>query len=126
MVSSVVAPDKVDEVEAAFAKVAKTIRDQPVSEDMLARARAPMIENATKETRQNSYWLRYVDEAQSEADRLDRIRTRDKLIRSITAANLQSLARQYLTEAKTQHVRIVSDKLQTAEVTSKESSVQAN
>jgi zinc protease len=115
MVNSVVAPDKVDEVESAFDKVARSLRDQPVSDDLLARARAPMLENATKETRQNAYWLRYVDEAQSEADRLDRIRTRDRLIRSVTAAELQALARQYLADNKTQRIRILSDKLQIAQ-----------
>jgi zinc protease len=126
LVNSVVAPDKVDEVEAAFAKVAGTLRDKPVSDDMLARARAPMLENANKEKRQNSYWLRYVDEAQSEAERLDRIRTRDQLIRSVTAADLQALARQYLAANKTQRVRIVSDKLQTAQAPAKDASVKAN
>ena len=111
IVDSVVAPDKIDEVDAAFAKVAKALRDKPVSDDLLARARAPMLESAAKETRQNRYWLGYVDEAQSRADRLDRARTRDQLIRSVTAADLQSLARQYLADSKAQQIRIVSAKL---------------
>jgi zinc protease len=81
---------------------------------MLARAREPMLEAAAKQMRQNGYWLGYVDEAQSKADRLERIRTRDKLIRSITAADLQALARQYLVDAKLQRVRILSDKVQVA------------
>jgi len=126
LVNSVVAPDKVDEVEGAIAKVARSLRDKPVSDDILLRARTPMLESAGKETRQNSYWLRYVDEAQTEADRLDRIRTRDKLIRSMTAADLQALAKQYLIDGKEQHVRILSDKLQTASAAPKNAATKAN
>ena len=111
MVSSIVAPDKADEVDAAIAAVAKTLRTTPVNADLLARARSPMIEAATKSLRQNAYWLGYVDEAQSKADRLNRARTRDAIIRSITAADLQKLANLYLRDDRLQRVRIVSDKI---------------
>ena len=117
MVNSIVAPDKADEIDGVFAKVAGELRDKPVSDDLLARARAPMLESAAKQMRQNGYWLGYVDEAQGKADRLERIRTRDALIRSITAADLQALARQYLVDAKLQRVRILSDKVQVAAAT---------
>ena len=117
MVNAIVAPDKTDEIDAVFAKVARELRDAPVSADLLERARAPMLENAAKQMRQNGYWLGYVDEAQSKADRLARIGSRDQLIRSITAADLQALARQYLTDGKLQRVRLLSDKVQVAGVT---------
>jgi zinc protease len=126
LVNAVVAPDKIDEVEAAFARAAKSLRDEPVSDDLLARARAPMLEASTKELRQNGFWLRYVDEAQSQADRLERIRVRDEVIRSVSAADLQALARQYLADAKAQHIRIVSDKLQTAAGAAQNAVVKAN
>lgn len=79
--------------------------------DLIDRARQPMLEQAAKSLRQNAFWLAYVDEAQSEPARLDRTRSRDKLIRSITAADLQKLASEYLRDDKLQRVRIVSDKL---------------
>ena len=111
MVSSIVAPDKADEVDSAIKAVAAMLRSAPVSADLIDRARQPMIEAATKSLRQNAYWLGYVDEAQSKADRLNRARTRDAIIRSITAADLQRLANQYLRDDRLQRVRIVSDKL---------------
>jgi len=122
MVNSIVAPDKADEIDAVFAKVARELRDGPVSADVLERARAPMLENAAKQMRQNGYWLDYVDEAQSKADRLVRIGSRDQLIRSITAADLQALARQYLVDGKLQRVRLLSDKIQVAAVAPDKSS----
>ena len=44
MVSTVVAPDKADEVDGAIRAVAASLRNAPVSADLLARARQPMIE----------------------------------------------------------------------------------
>ena len=45
------------------------------------------------------------------ADRLDRIRQRKAIYEAITPADLQKLARTYLTDKAEQRVRIVSDKL---------------
>ncbi len=111
MVSTVVAPDKADEVDGAIRAVAASLRNAPVSADLLARARQPIIEGITKSLRQNGYWLSYVDEAQSKPERLDRVRTRDAIVRSITVADVQRLAAQYLRDDRLQRVRIISDKI---------------
>ena len=111
MVQSVVAPDKADEVDSVIAEVAAELRNAPVSDDLIARARQPMLESVAKSLRQNSYWLSVLDEAQSRPERLDRIRQREAIIRALTAADLQALARQYLTEEQLQRIRISSEKL---------------
>jgi zinc protease len=108
--STVIAPDKADEVEAVIAAAAKSLRDTPVTADLLARARNPALESVAKSLRENNYWLGYVDEAQSRADRLDRIRQRRAIYEAITPADLQKLAQTYLTEKAMQRVRIVSEK----------------
>ena len=108
--STVIAPDKADEVEKVIADAAKSLRDTPVSADLLARARNPALESITKTMRENGYWLGYVAEAQGRADRLDRIRQRKAFYQAITPADLQKLARTYLTDKAMQRVRIVSDK----------------
>ena len=110
LVHSVVAPDKADEVDKVIASVAASLRDKPVSADLIQRAREPMLEEAAKNLRQNGYWLSAVDRAQSRPERLDRIRQREAIIRSITAADLQALAREYLTDRGLQRVRIASAK----------------
>jgi len=110
-VNTVVAPDKADEVEAAIAIAVKQLRDQPINADLLARARNPIMESIAKTLRENGYWMSYVDEAQSRVDRLDRIRQRKAIYEAITPADLQKLARTYLTDKGEQRVRIVSDKL---------------
>ena len=110
-VNTVVAPDKADEVEAAIATAVKQLRDEPINADLLARARNPVMESIAKTLRENGYWMGYVDEAQSRVDRLDRIRQRKAIYEAITPADLQKLARTYLTDKGEQRVRIVSDKL---------------
>ena len=110
-VTTTVAPDKADEVDAAIAAAVKALRDQPVSADIIARARNPILESIAKSERENGFWLSYVDEAQGRADRLDRVRQRKALYQAVTPTDLQTLARLYLTDQAMQRVRIVSDKL---------------
>lgn len=118
-VNTVVAPDKADEVNAAISAAVKELRDKPISADLLARARNPIMEGIAKNMRENGYWMTYVDEAQSHADRLDRIRQRKAVYEAITPADLQQLARTYLTDKGEQRVLIVSDKLAAATASSK-------
>jgi zinc protease len=111
--AAVVAPDKTDEVQKAIAEAAAELRAKPVSADLLARARNPELDKADHMLRDNGYWLAMIDQAQSEPERLDRIREKKKLLQSITAADIQKLAQKYLQPGSLQQVRIVSSKLAT-------------
>jgi zinc protease len=111
--AAVVAPDKTDEVQKAIAEAAAELRDKPVSDDLLARARNPELEKADHQLRDNGYWLAALEKAQSEPERLDRIREKKKLLQSITTADLQKLAQKYLQPSRVQQVRIVSSKIAT-------------
>jgi zinc protease len=111
--AAVVAPDKTDEVQQAIAEAAAQLRDKPVTADLLARARNPELEKADHDLRDNGYWLAALAKAQSEPERLDRIRQKKAILQSITAADIQKLAQKYLQRGKLQKVRIVSSKLAT-------------
>jgi zinc protease len=110
LANAVVDPGKADSVDAAIAEAAKELRDKPLDKDMLERARNPEVEKARRELRQNDYWLSALNEAQSRPDRLDRPRQRIAFLESITAADLQKLARTYLTPERMVRVRVSSDK----------------
>jgi zinc protease len=94
--AAVVAPDKVDEVQKAIADAATQLRDRPVGDDLLARARNPELEKADRDLLNNGYWLASLAKAQSDPGRLERIRVKKKLLQSITPGELQKLARTYL------------------------------
>jgi zinc protease len=111
--AAVVAPDKADEVQKAIADAAAELRAKPVSDDLLARARNPELEKADRMMRDNGYWIAALAQAQSEPERLDRIREKKTLLQSVTAAEIQKLAQKYLEPARVQKVRIVSSKLAT-------------
>jgi zinc protease len=111
--SAVVAPDKAGEVEHAIAEAAAQLRDKPVSDDLLARARNPALDKADRALRDNGFWLGALSEAQSRPERLNRIRQMKSLLQSITPADIQELAQKYLQPSAVQKVRIVSSKLAT-------------
>ena len=105
-VSSVVAPGRIDEVLKAIDATVAELRARPVSDDLLVRARNPVLESITRSRRENSWWLGIASEAQGKADRLDRIRQQEALYKAITPAELQALARQYLVPSTERRVEI--------------------
>ena len=95
---------------AAIFAIAKELRDKPVDADLIDRARKPLVEAMVKSRRENSYWLNYVAEATSHADRLDRSRKGIGEVEAATPAELQALAKRYLVDDKALVIRAVSDK----------------
>jgi zinc protease len=111
LAATILAPDKIDEVEKAVASIVGELRSAPVSDDLLARARNPALERIDRQQRENSYWLALAAEAQTDPERLDRHRKRKAAYTAMTPADLQQLARQYLPADKTLVVKVLSDKL---------------
>jgi len=105
--SSNVAVGDIAAVEASIAAIARTLRDAPVSADLLDRARAPYVERLRRSRRENSYWLGYVATASSKPERLDRSRNAIDIVRAATAEELLALARRYLTEDRALRIRAV-------------------
>ncbi len=95
---------------AAIFAIVRELRDAPVDADLLDRARRPLVEAMTKSRRENTYWLNYVAEATSQADRLDRSRNGIAEVEAATPADLQTLARRYLVDDKALVIKAVSDK----------------
>ncbi|WP_432769611.1 MAG: insulinase family protein [Sphingopyxis sp.] len=95
---------------AAIFAIAGELRAAPVDADLLDRARRPLVESMTKARRENSYWLNYVAEATTHAERLDRSRNGIAEVTAATPAELQALAQRYLVDDKALVIRAVSDK----------------
>ncbi len=105
--SAVVDPAQADAVRAIITRLAADLRDAPVSEDMLLRARQPMLESLRLARENNGFWLGVASDAQSEAERLDRVRTQLAVLESFTPAELQALAQTYLTPERRADARIL-------------------
>ena len=106
--SAVVAPDKIDEVRDAIEAAVAQLRSTPVSADLLARARSPMVERADRALRENGSWTGLVTRAQSDPARLDRLLALKARIAAVTPAQLQAAANQYLALKQRLEVRIVA------------------
>lgn len=107
---AVVSPTKADVVDKAIADAVASLRDKQIDKDMLTRALNPELEKAQQNLRQNNYWLAALQVAQSEPDRLDRIRKRIEILKSITPADIQKLARTYLTPDRMTRLRVTAEK----------------
>ncbi len=106
--SVIAAPDKMDVISAAIKKVTKEMRDTPVSDDVLLRARKPIIEAIIKSERENGAWLGLANIAQSQPEKLDRRRKRMAILEAVTVADIQATARQYLGDDVELEIRIVN------------------
>ncbi len=109
--ASVIAdPTKMDVVSGAIKTITRQLRDELVSDDVMLRARKPILEGLTKAERENGSWIGWASIAQSKPDRLDRKRKYRALLEGVTAADIQAAAKQYLSDSNMLEIRIVSDK----------------
>jgi zinc protease len=86
----------VDEAREAMLEAVRTLAAEPVDEDMLLRARQPLLESYDNALKTNGGWLGLVDRAQTEPERIERFTQGKTLLASLTAADLQAMAARYL------------------------------
>lgn len=93
----------------AIAETVATLRDAPISADLLQRARQPMLEAQDNALKSNRGWLVLVDRAQTEPERIARHAKRRDLLLAVTPAQLQALARRYLAVKDAVEVLVLPD-----------------
>ena len=93
-------PNRIPGFFDAAAKIAREMAQKGVTDDELARARAPRVAGLSKSQLTNEYWL--ADLAGSIADprRLDLIRTTFPDYAAVTTGDIQASARRWLVDAR--------------------------
>ena len=76
--------------------VATALRDAPVTEDELNRARLSAVESIRRSQATNGYWLGALENVQDDATQLAAIRTSISDLEAITPADIQKAAQTYL------------------------------
>lgn len=94
--------------QASISAIAARLRDTPISDDLLNRSRAPVIERMTAARRTNTYWLGYAAIAASDPARLDRSRQAPGLVRAVTPIDVQQVAQRYLRDDRLLWIRVIS------------------
>ncbi len=95
-ISAALATGEVASARAAIRKALARLRDEPISADLIQRARAPMLEGLANRLKGNGGWMSYTERAQSKPDRIDRFKQAEARLRAVTAADLQALIARYL------------------------------
>lgn len=108
-------PGQIETVTAAVNRITKGLRDAPVSEDLLERARRPLAERFANAPKGNGYWLALASRAQSRPERLDRARQAQNVLAAVTPADVQALARHYLVDAARLDVQVLPREVSSTE-----------
>jgi zinc protease len=94
-------PERLEPFLADAARIARELAEQPVGEDELLRARRPLIENLQRQrSSSNGWWADALEGIQDRPGVAESIRVSIAQYQSITPAELQAAARQYLVDAK--------------------------
>ena len=113
-VTAEVPPEALPKLFETVDAIAADLRQNPVSEDELNRARRPAVERLRRSMADNAYWLGQLSEAQSDPSTLEQTRAHVGVLEAVTAADLQRLAQAYLKPDAAWRAEIVSDKADAA------------
>lgn len=106
--SAETSPDKLPALFAAIDAIAADLRDRPIDEDELNRARRPAVEALRRGMADNGYWLTQLGEAQSNPASLDQTRRHVADLEAVTVADIQRLAQTYLKPDAAWRAEVVS------------------
>lgn len=99
--------DQIGNVREAILGLIEDLRGSPVDQDVIERARKPLLEAYENALKSNGGWMNLAIRAQSEPDRIDRWFTAPETIEAITAEDLQAVARRYLDPERAVEVHVV-------------------
>lgn len=94
---------------AAILKVMTELRKTPIDNDLLQRARQPLIEGIQNGLKSNGGWSSLVSRAQSEAERVERYSKANARLQALTAKDIQQTALRYLDPAAGLEVLVLPD-----------------
>jgi zinc protease len=95
-VQAATTPQNLPAFFAAVDEIARDLRDTPISEDELTRARAPMIESTRRSMNTNNWWLGQIADVSIKAGAVQETLNTIPDLEAVTPARIQELARQYL------------------------------
>ena len=95
-INASVSVDEVDAARAAIAQLVADLRDAPLDQDTLERARQPLLESYDNALKGLGGWMNLADRAQSQSERLERWFAGPDPLKAITPEDLQAAAQRYL------------------------------
>lgn len=102
-------PESLPALFAAFDSITASLRDTPITDDELLRARAPVVESLRRSQADNGYWVSQLADAGRKPETFDEMRSHVADYEAVTPADIQRLARQYLTPQTAWRLTVTSD-----------------
>jgi zinc protease len=93
---------------AAVDAIAASLRDTPITEDELTRARAPQVETLRRSMAGNEYWLGQLSKVAENQDAVTQITTNLSDIEGFTVADIQAAAQRWLVDGKAWRASVLS------------------
>lgn len=104
-------PDDITLLLTTMETIAKDFSEKGATQDELDRALAPTLSNLEKTLRDNSYWLSTVlSQSQTDPEKLELARTREKDYRSIKLEEINALAKKYYAPTNLHKISILLEK----------------
>ena len=104
-------PENSERVALALVELGEKLTEAPISSDELQRVRLPLIASLKKAERTNGYWLQNaLSETQFKPEKIEQLRHYIKDMESITAEELQELAKTIFKKENATIIRVVPEK----------------
>ena len=87
---------QVEATRKAMIETIAKLRSAPIDDDVMLRARKPLLELYDNALKTNQGWLDLVSQAQSKPERIDRFLKGKAIVESLTGADVQAMAQRYL------------------------------
>lgn len=98
---------QLDAARGAIAELLEALRAGEIDEDIVDRARQPLLESYDNLLKSLGGWLTLADRAQSEAERLDRYFAAPGILQSLTARDITAAAKHYLAPGEAVELLVV-------------------
>lgn len=93
---------------SAVDAIAASLRDTPITDDELNRARAPTIEALRRSQAGNEYWLGQLEDVAAHPESIQQTLTHISDLEALTPADIQAAARKYLVPEKAWRAQVTS------------------
>lgn len=109
MIETDLSQDEFDAVEELFADIIKDIRNNLIDDDLLKRARNPIMEAIRNSKNYNSYWLQALQRIQTAPKTIKRIKKKViiDILEQATADSMRYIAYRYLRPETLFKVRVI-------------------
>lgn len=104
-----VAPENLEPFFEAMEQIAADLRDRPVTEEDLNRARAPIIAQLRQAEKGNDMWMTWLEDIDDDPLQIEQIETRISDYETLTPRDVQRLAQTYLVDARVWRATVTAE-----------------